>query len=99
MLYGIRDRFVRLAFVVTLGTTVALLFMPWASILFAAATVALAAAALVSKSWRKPLEALASTAAAGILTFAAVDSLRVHFHPLGSAGAGPGAGRLSRHHV
>ncbi len=83
VLYGVRDRFVRLAFAVTIGTTVAFLFMPWASILFAAATVLLAAAALLSKSWRKPLEALACTAAAGILTIAAVDSFRLHFHPLG----------------
>ena len=42
MLCGICDRFVQLAFAVTLETTVAFLFMPWASILFAAATVALA---------------------------------------------------------
>ena len=86
VLYGIHDRFVRLASAVTLGTTVAFMFMPWASILFAAATVILAAAALVSKSWRKPLEALACTATAGILTIAAVDSLRLHFHPLGPRG-------------
>jgi hypothetical protein len=49
--------------------------------------------ATASSGWRKPLEALARTAAAGILTFAAVYSMRIHFHPLGQPERG-GAGNL-----
>ncbi len=77
VLYGRRDRFVQLAMGVTLGTTVAFLVIPWASLLFAAVTLALVAAALISKPWRRPLEVLSWTAAAGILTLAATAGLKV----------------------
>jgi hypothetical protein len=81
--YGLRDRFVQIAFAAALGTTVVFLFIPWASLLVAAATLILAATALISKNWRRPLEVLAWTAAAGLLTIAAADALRLHVHPLG----------------
>jgi len=79
--YGLRDRFVQLTFAVALGTTVTFLFIPWASFVFAAATVVLAAAALFSNEWRKPAEILAWTAAAGILTIAAASAVRLTYHP------------------
>ncbi len=71
ILYGVRDRFVQLTFSVALGTTVAFLFIPFASIVCAAATLAIAVAALLSSTWRKPAEVLAWTAAAGIIALAA----------------------------
>jgi hypothetical protein len=84
--YGVRDRFVRLTFAVALGTTVAFLFIPWASLLCAAATVTLAAVALFSAIWRKPMEVLAWTGAAGILAIGAENAARLSFHPQGSMG-------------
>jgi hypothetical protein len=84
--YGVRDRFVQLTFAVAIGTTVAFLFIPWASLFCAAATLALAGAALISTSWRKPLEVLIWSGAAGLLTIAAVDAVRINYHPAGHAG-------------
>jgi hypothetical protein len=83
--YGLRDRFVRLTFAVAAGTTVAFLFIPYASLLLATATLTLAAAAFLSNTWRKPLEVLAWTAGAGFLTIAAADALRLRYHPMGQA--------------
>ena len=81
ILYGVRDRFVQLTFAVALGTTVAFLFIPWASVVCAAATLTIAVSALLSSTWRKPAEVLTWTAAAGILTLAAATSLRLTVHP------------------
>jgi hypothetical protein len=79
--YGRRDRFVQLTFAVAIGTTLAFLSIPWASLACAAATLVLAAAAFTSSTWRKPLEVLLWTGAAGILTIAAADAFRLGFHP------------------
>ncbi|HEX9198710.1 MAG TPA: hypothetical protein VF865_04070 [Acidobacteriaceae bacterium] len=94
VLYGVRDRFVRLTFVVALGTTVAFLFIPWASLVCAAATLTLAAAALISKTWRKPLEILLWSGAAGLLMIAVstegrtrIPLLLAHGHTLLARGA------------
>ena len=46
--YGVRDRFVQLTFAIAVGTTVAFLAIPFASLLVASATLALAAAAFLS---------------------------------------------------
>ncbi len=75
--YGVRDRFVRLTFAVAVGSTVAFLFIPWASLLCAAATLALAAAALASNTWRKPFEVLLWTGAAGLLMVAVSTVVRI----------------------
>jgi hypothetical protein len=75
--YGLRDRFVRLTAVVALGTTLAFLCIPWASLACAVATLLLAAAALLSSTWRKPLEVLLWTGAAGLLMIGAADALRL----------------------
>lgn len=82
--YGRRDRFVRLAFAVALGTTIAFLAIPWVSLAAAAATVAVAFAAFLSSRWRKPFEALAWTGAAGLLALGAFTVLARHLlarHP------------------
>ena len=83
---AVRDRFVQLTFAVAVGTTVAFLFIPWASLLCAAATLALAIAALTSKTWRKPLEVLLWSGAIGFLVIAAVDAIRINVRPAGQAG-------------
>jgi hypothetical protein len=87
--YGLRDRFVQLTFAVAVGTTLAFLCIPWASFVCAVATLILAAAALTSKTWRKPLEVLLWTGAAGFSLIAAADAVRlrvlvliVHSHSL-----------------
>jgi hypothetical protein len=87
--YGLRDRFVQLTFVVAMGTTVAFLFIPWASFVCAVATLILAAAAFTSSTWRKPLEVLLWTGAAGFLMIVAANAGRlrvpllfIHSHPL-----------------
>ena len=87
--YGLRDRFVRLTAVVALGTTLAFLCIPWASFVCAVATLILAAAALTSRTWRKPLEVLLWTGAAGLTMIAAANAVRlrvlvliVHSHGL-----------------
>lgn len=67
ILYGVRDRFVQLTFAIAVGTTLAFLCIPWASLLVAVATLALATAALFSSTWRRPLEVLLWTGAAGLL--------------------------------
>jgi hypothetical protein len=91
VLYGLRDRFVQLTFGVAVGTTVAFLFIPWASLACAVATLVLAAAAIFSRTWRKPLEVLLWTGSAGLLMAAVSDVLSLkalhasHFariHPL-----------------
>jgi hypothetical protein len=79
--YGVRDRFVRLTFALALGSTVAFLFIPWASLLCAAATVALAFTALFSRTWRKPLEVLAWISGAGLLMIGASDAVRLRVIP------------------
>jgi hypothetical protein len=73
--YGRRDRFVQLAAAVAVGTTVAFLAIPWLSLFSAAATVGLALAALFSTQWRRPVEILAITGAAGLLFIAAASGL------------------------
>lgn len=84
--YGVHDRFVRLTFAVALGTTVAFLFIPWASLMCAAATVALAAVALLSTAWRKPMEVLAWTGGVGVLAIGAENAARLTLHSQGSIG-------------
>jgi len=69
--YGQRDPFVRLTAVVTAGTTIAFLAIPWVSLIAAIVTLALACAAFLSSQWRKPFEVLAWTGAAGLLSLAA----------------------------
>jgi len=73
--YGRRDRFVRLTFSVAVGSTLAFLCIPFASLMCAAATLALAAAALFSRTWRKPLAALLCTGAFGLLSLVAVNAI------------------------
>jgi hypothetical protein len=79
--YGLRDRFVRLTFAIAAGTTVAFLFIPYASLLLATATLALAAAALLSSTSRKPLEVLLATGIAGFLPIAVSSALRLNQRP------------------
>jgi hypothetical protein len=82
--YGVRDRFVRLTAAVALGTTLAFLAIPWISLVAAAATLAFAFAAFLSKRWRKPFEVLAWTGAVGLLSLAAFTVLSRQFlsqHP------------------
>jgi hypothetical protein len=76
--YGARDRFVQLTFALAAGTTIAFLFIPFASLVCAVATLALAFAAFLSSRWRKPFEVLAWTAAAGFLMIAAVTQGRMY---------------------
>jgi hypothetical protein len=75
--YGLRDRFVQLTFAVAAGTTLAFLCIPWASFVCAVATLALAAAALASSTWRKPFEVLLWTGATGLAMIAAADAVRL----------------------
>ncbi len=73
--YGLRDRFVLLTFAVAVGSLVAILFIPVASLTCAIATLTLAAAAFTSGNWRKPLEVLLGTGAAGFLAFTALNAV------------------------
>jgi hypothetical protein len=82
--YGRRDPFVRLTAVVAAGTTIAFLAIPWISLIAAAATLGLAGAAFLSSRWRKPVEVLAWTGSAGLLSLAAFTVLSRRFlsqHP------------------
>jgi hypothetical protein len=82
--YGHRDPFVRLTAVVTVGTTIAFLAIPWISLIVAIVTLALACAAFLSSRWRKPFEVLAWTGAAGLLSLGAFTVLSRQFlsqHP------------------
>jgi len=88
--YGVRDRFVQFTFAVSVGATVAFLFIPFASLLCAIATLALAAIAAISPTWRKPLIVLFSAVATAFLAIPAVnatDALILSCHPAGSAGS------------
>jgi hypothetical protein len=86
--YGVRDRFVQLTFAVAVWITVAFFFfIPWASLLCAAATLALAAIAIISPNWRKPLAILLCTVTTAFLAspaVRAVDILIISYHPAGS---------------
>ena len=89
--YGRRDPFVRLTAVVAAGTTITFLAIPWISLLAAAAMLALACAAFLSSRWRKPIEVLTWTGAAGLLSLAAFTVLSRRFlsqHPVISHGLG-----------
>jgi hypothetical protein len=82
--YGRRDRFVRLTALVTAGTFIAFLAIPWVSLVAFAATVVFAISAFVSSRWRKPFEVLAWTGGAGLLALAAFTILSRQFmvqHP------------------
>lgn len=96
--YGHHDPFVRLTFVLTIGTTIAFLAIPWISLLDAVVTLIIAFAALLSRAWRKPFEVLAWTGGVGILTLATFTvgarqflaqhqaiSLRLASHPLAAS--------------
>jgi hypothetical protein len=87
--YGVRDRFVQLTFAVAVGTTVAFFFIPFASLLCIAVIVALAAAAIASAAWRKPLAVLFCTVATAFLAIpavSAIDARILNYHFGGSAG-------------
>jgi hypothetical protein len=89
--YGRRDPFVRLTALVTAGTFLAFLAIPWISLLAFAATLALVCAAFLSSRWRKPFEVLAWTGAAGLLALAAFTVLSRQFlgqHPAIAHGLG-----------
>jgi len=75
VMYGTRDRFVQLTFAVTVGATVAFLFVPFASLACSIATLAIAVSALFSSTWRRPLTALLLTGAASFLAIAAVNAI------------------------
>jgi hypothetical protein len=75
--YGLRDRFVQLTFAVAMGTTLAFLAIPWTSLVCAAATLVLAIAAFTSRTWRKPLEVLLWSGAAGLAMIAASNAVRL----------------------
>lgn len=77
--YGVRDRFVQLTFAVAIGTTVAFLAIPFASLLVAAATLVLAVVAFASSTWRKPLEVLLWSGASGLAMIAAANAVRLRF--------------------
>jgi hypothetical protein len=77
--YGVRDRFVQLTFAVAAGTTVAFLAIPFASLACAVATLVLAGAALLSSTWRKPLEVLLWTGAVGLCMIAGANAVRLRF--------------------
>jgi len=82
--YGRRDAFVRLTALVTAGTFLAFLAIPWISLVAAAATLAVGCAAFFSSRWRKPFEVLAWTGTAGLLALAAFTILSHRFllqHP------------------
>ena len=81
VLYGVRDRFVRLTAAIAVGFTIGFWFVPWASAIFVAATLSLAAAAFLSKRWRRPVEALAVTGLVGLLLLAATSGFRSTFSP------------------
>ncbi len=81
--YGRRDRFVRLTFAVAIGSTLAFLCIPGASLLCAAATLALAAVAFASPIWRKPLAVLLWTGAVAFLamfTVGSINTLIILYH-------------------
>jgi hypothetical protein len=69
--YGVRDRFVRLTFAIALGTTVAFYCIPIASAIAAAATLTVAGATLLSRSWRRAAVALAAVGLSGLAALAA----------------------------
>jgi hypothetical protein len=77
--YGARDRFVQLTFAIAMGTTVAFLFIPWVSLLCAAATLTLAIVTFISNTWRKPLEVLLWTGAGGVTMIAISSAVRAQF--------------------
>lgn len=82
--YGRRDAFVRFTALVTAGTFVAFLAIPWVSLVAAVATLALVLGAFLSARWRKPFEVLAWTSAAGLLALGAFTVLNHQFlraHP------------------
>jgi hypothetical protein len=60
-----------------MGTTVAFLAIPWASLVCAAATLVLAIAAFTSRTWRKPFEVLLWSGAAGLAMIAASNAVRL----------------------
>jgi hypothetical protein len=89
--YGRRDRFVRLAAVITAGAFLTFLAIPWVSLAAAVATLAVAFAAFLSKRWRKSVEVLAWTGGAGLLALAAFTILSRQFmaqHPAIARGLG-----------
>ena len=77
--YGLRDRFVRLTAAVAVETTLAFLCIPLISLVAAAATLALAFVAFLSRRWRKPFEVLAWTGTFGLLSVAAFTVLSRQF--------------------
>jgi hypothetical protein len=63
LLYGLRDRFVRLTAIAALGTTIAFLFLPPFSFAGVVIALALIALALLFSGWWKPATVLAATVA------------------------------------
>jgi len=66
VLYGLRDRFVRLACVLFLTSTTVLFYPPALSPYFAAAAVLAVVAAMLLRTWRMPMIVLAITVVAGM---------------------------------
>lgn len=71
VVYGVRDRVVRLTFAVSVGTTIAFLFVPWLSFVAAMLTVLLTCAALSSPAWRGATVVLLIMLGSGVLMFGA----------------------------
>ena len=76
---GRRDKFVRLTFGVALGTTITFLFVPWVSATFAAGTLMLAVAALISEAWRRAALMLATLCGTGVVLLAALPQIALAY--------------------
>ncbi|HEY4382448.1 MAG TPA: hypothetical protein VGN01_19015, partial [Acidobacteriaceae bacterium] len=85
--YGTRDRFVRLATVTALATTMGFWFGPWGPAILFSVPVGIGLAALASTTWRKPALILAGTAAVNVLVMLAIRAPQIylinllHAHP------------------
>jgi hypothetical protein len=67
--YGVHDRFARLALLLSLATTCALVYPRPITLLFMAITVCAIAVFLFSEQWRKPVFVLVATTAAGTAAY------------------------------
>lgn len=92
--YGLRDRVAQLLCVVSLGATLALLYIPWLSTACAVATALLVAGALLSANWRRPMAILVVALGAGSATLAGSAVLFRTFAPRSSSANGTLTGTL-----
>ena len=67
--YGVHDRFARLALLLSLATTCALVYPRPITLLFMVITLCAIAVSLFLKKWRKPVFVLAATTAAGTAAY------------------------------